>query len=326
MKQKLITCGMALVLPALVHFELPAAASSPGNYPNQIVGAIDLSCPGAAPWSAGGIYLNSDDSRLYVAYWEDHNGSRVQEYDLTDNSLIQTISFCPNNACSSCVCNLTTCYHTHADVVLSADDRYLFTINYYPATISRIDLQGGYARTDLPVCSSWPADMDITPDKSKILVKVGQDGRSYDMNNDRIAIFDVTSFSMLACVPLNDEPADKKIGFSSDGTKAYVTTNRRKSSSAMLYVISLQPPYNVLDTVPIPGGSWPNWCVIGIQVTNSKVYVSDCYNSQVLVFDSSLNRIDSILVGGNPSTLAVTPDGCYLYALNLSQFVSIIDV
>jgi hypothetical protein len=181
-------------------------------------------------------------------------------------------------------------------------------------------------RTDLPVCSSWPAEIDITPDKSKILIKVGMDGRSYDMNNDRIAIFDVASFSLLACVSLNDEPANHKIGFSQDGTKAYVTTNRRKSSSAMLYEISLQPPYNVLDTVPIPGGSWPNWCLIGIAATNTKRYVSDCQSGQVLVFDSNLNRIDSIPVGGTPGTLALTPNNNYLYVLNLDQYISIVNV
>jgi len=295
-RRHLITITAAMLL---MSFSMAAA-----DYPNEILTTID-----GLP-NVSGLYLNSDDSRLYIAYWE-CPGSKVDEFDLSDNSLIQTISF------GSC----------HGDAVLSADDRYLFAPNYYYSNVTRIDLLSGNAQSDLGVGSSWPGELDITPDKSKILVKVGMDGRSYDMNNDQITIIDVATYSILAQVSLNDEPAQHKIGFSADGTKAYVPTNRRKSSSAMLYEISLVSPYGILRTTPIAGGTWPDWGRHGIAVTDSKAYVSDYNNGQILVIDlATFTQTGAITVGGNPGTLAITPDGSYMYAVNWDQSVSIIDL
>ena len=260
------------------------------------------------PMPADGIYLNSDDSRLYVAYWSD-DSPYIQEYDLSNYSLIQTIPF--------------GSWHNHGDVVLSSNDRYLFTPNYYFSNISRIDLQGGNARSDLNVGSSWPWEIGITPDKSKILVAVGMDGRSYDMNNDQITIIDIANYSVIAEVVLNDEPQRGKIGFSSDSRIAYVATRQRKSSSNMLYEISLQPPYNILRSVSIGSAI----CYTGVAVTSSKAFVNDYQNGQIMVFDlSSFTQTSTISVGGNPLVLAITPDGNYLYVLDRNEIVLIINV
>lgn len=272
------------------------------KYPNKIISEINT-----APVPIGGIYLNSDDSRLYAAYWEDDNNSRVQEYDLADNSIIQTIDF--------------GSFHTHGDVVLSSSDQYLFTSNYYHSNISRIDLQNQNERDDLNVGSSWPGDIDISPDKSKIVVAVGRDGRSYDMNNDQITIVDINSFSILAEVILDDEPTGKKIGFSVDSKKAYIPTLKRKSSSNILYEISLEEPYDVLRSVPIGNSNG------GVAVTDSKIFVSDNENGKILIFDlSTFTQTSSISIDGNPATLAITPNKKYLYSLNSNNSLSIIDL
>ncbi|MBU0983290.1 MAG: YncE family protein, partial [candidate division Zixibacteria bacterium] len=294
--------GWLMIVAATVLFVSFSTAAA--GYPNRVLTTID-SLP-----NVSGLCLSSDDSKLYIAYWV-CPGSIVDEYDLIGDSLIQRIPF------GSC----------HGDVVLSADDRYLFTPNYYYSNIARIDLLGGNAQSDLGVGNSWPGDLDITPDNSKILVKVGMDGSSYDQNNDQITIVDVATYSILAQVPLNDEPAKYKTGFSSDGTKAYVSTHRRKSSSALLYEISLVSPYDVLRTTPIAGEAWPDWRPQGVTVTDSKAYVVDYDNGQILVIDlATFTQTGVIAVGGNPTTLAITPDGNYMYAVNIDQSVSIIDI
>ncbi|MBL7049075.1 MAG: S8 family serine peptidase [Nitrospira sp.] len=258
-----------------------------------------------APSAVGGIYLNSDDSKLYAAYWEDGNGSRVQEYSILDYTLTQTMEFGG--------------YHTHGDVVLSSDDHYLFTSNYYYGNISRIDMLANNTRTDLGVGSSWPADIDITPDKSKVLVAVGRDGRGYDMNNDMITIIDIDSYTVLASVILSDEPSGHKLGFAPDSSKAYIPTKQRKSASNMLYEISLQEPFNVLRSTSI--GSVDG----GVAVTTDNVYVSDPDAGQIRVIDrTALTQTAVIITGGRPTTLSITPDGSYIYALNSDQYLSII--
>lgn len=287
------------------------------SYPNQIVTTIE--CNTDVPYYLGnvsGLCLNSDDSRLYAAYWQCPDGSKVEEYDLSDFSLIQSIPF------GSC----------HGDVVISSDNRYLFSQNYYYSNVSKIDLLDGNAE-ETQIVGPWPADIDITPDKSKILVKVGMDGNPSDYDNDQITIIDVASYTVLAEVPLSDEPAWHKIGFSSDSRTAYVTANRRKSASAMLYEISLEAPYGIARTLPIPGNANPDWDRIGIAVTDSKLYVGDYINDQILVVDLAMFAVvDSIPLSRTPGVISLTPDGVYLFVLDspsmgsLGNTVSVIEV
>ncbi|MCH7691657.1 MAG: hypothetical protein IIA17_11525, partial [candidate division Zixibacteria bacterium] len=173
-------------------------------YPNQIIDTISV----GSQANPSGLALTSDDNRLFVSHWLDDFDSPITEHDIINDSLIQTITFGG--------------FHTHGGVVLTPDDRYLFTTNYYPATVSRIDLQNSNARIDLPAGSSWPWGLSITPDGSKIVVKVGLDGQNVDMNNDLITIIDVATFTTIGTIILNDEPSISNIGFSSDGTRAYV--------------------------------------------------------------------------------------------------------
>jgi len=91
---------------------------------------------------SSGLALSPNDSKLYIAYWEDANSSRVQEFSLPNLSLLQTFTY--GN------------FHTHNDVVLSSDGSRIFTTNYYYNSISQIDLNNANTRTDLSTYNSWP--------------------------------------------------------------------------------------------------------------------------------------------------------------------------
>jgi DNA-binding beta-propeller fold protein YncE len=221
----------------------------------------------------------------------------------------------------------------HADVVLCESGRYLFSANYYGGTVSRIDLEDDFAEQTVYV-GPWPGDLDITPDKTKILVKVGTDGSPGTSSvNDKIVILDCSTFSIICEVPLNDEASRQKIGFSCDNTRAFVTANKRQSDSAMLYEISLEAPCEIIRTLPIPGNDNPDWGWLGVAASCSNVFVSDYLNSQVLVIDqASLTVGDTIPLSYEPGVLGITSDKHYLYALSSpdiqsdSSFVSIINL
>lgn len=247
------------------------------------------------------IGLSPDNTKLYAAIWEDQNESRVLEYSLPDLSLLQTLTFGG--------------YHTHGDVVVSADGCRIFTPNYYPDTVSQVNLCEGNARTDLSTTQSWPADIDITPDRSKIVVTVGCDGRGYDMDNDGIAIYDIsgTNFASLAFVALDDEPignAGHKLAFSADGQFVYVPTKQRKSATPMLYEVSLVPPYQVTRSMEIPSGD-----LRGVACSGNAVFVSDFTGSKLWIVNRTSWTKTLHVLDAAPGTIAMHPDGQHLFVL-----------
>lgn len=271
--------------------------------------------------AVGGIALSPDESKLYAALWEDQNSSRVLEYSLPNLSLLQTITF--------------GSYHTHGDVVVSSDGTRIFTPNYYYNDLSQIELDNGNARTDLPTVDTWPADVDITPDKTKVLVAAGKDGRSYDMNNDSIAVYDIDNgnFSLLASVKLDDEPMGRKMAYSEDSRFAYVVSRKRKSANPKLYEISLEPPYQVTRTMEFPNISQ---FLAGVACIGDNVYVSGLDDSTISVVDRLTwtgdqvfvsNSNNSYSIDGPASLLAVHPGKQYLFVgLPLNGSVLALDI
>jgi len=251
--------------------------------------------------NVAGIALSPDESRLYAALWEDNPTSRVQEYSLPDTQLLQSIEY--------------GSYHTHGDVVVSPDGTRIFTTNYYPDTVTEIDLANGNARTDLSTVDTWPADIDITPDGTKILASVGSDGGDYDANNDSIAIYDTSggNFSLLESVELNDEPPGdgRKMAFTPDSQYGYVATRARKSAAARVYEISLAGTYEATRSLEIPGVN----NLKGVAIAGDKLFVSGPDAAKIWVVDRpSWGIVSEIAVPNWAKTLLMHPDGRHLFA------------
>jgi len=283
-------------------YERALSASKIADLANQAPDVrinFDLAIP--TDGSVAGIAVSPDESRLYAAFWENQNGSRVQEYSIPAAQLLQTIDY--------------GSYHTHGDVVVSPDGTRIFTTNYYSNTVTQIHLANGNARTDLSTVDTWPADIDITPDGTKILVSVGSDGRSYDMNNDSIAIYDVSggNFSLLGSVELNDEPPGdgRKIAFTPDSQYGYVVTRAHKSAAAHVYEISLAGTYEVTRSLEISG-------VIhlkGVAIAGDRLFVSGPDAAKIWVVDRpSWGIVSEITVPSWAKTLLMRPDGRHLFA------------
>lgn len=278
----------------------------------KITVSIELESAGIERWIAtdpaiGGICLSPDGKTLYVAYWENDNGSRIQAFDVVSGTLRMTVPF--GNR------------HGHGDVVISPDGRYLFTTNYYREYISRIDLHNGNARTDLKIGgvprSAWATGIGLSPDGQKLAVLLGDDGRSVDENNDQISIVDVAGgrFALAGEVRLNDEPFEHNLAFSQDSKFAYVLTRRRKSAGPVLYEISLTPPHGISRFLPFPGGS-----LQGVAVSSrlKRAFVSDAGGRKIWVIDlETLERVSSFdLERHAPGSLAMTPGEKLLVAVS----------
>ena len=240
----------------------------------------------------GGICLSGDGSTLFVAYWEDDHHSRVQVFDVASGKVLRTVKL--QNR------------HPHGDIVLSSDGRYLYTTNYYPRYITRIDLQDDNLLKNLDVGGIWASYLDITPNKQKLVVPLGQDGRPHDESNDALAIVDVANgkFCLVGRVQLADEPSGHKVGFSSDSEFAYVVTRPRKSSAATLYEIRLTPPCQVTRTLAIPGGELQS---VAVSSKLQRAFVSDSAQRKIWVVDiKTFGPVTEFgLAGYAPGTLSI---------------------
>jgi hypothetical protein len=244
--------------------------------------------------------MSPNNSRLYAAIWEDVPTSRVQQFSAPDLTLLQTFNF--------------GSYHTHGAVVVSSDGTRFFTQNYYYATLSQVDMAKGNLLTDSTTFGSWPNRVCISPDRSLVLVTAGCDGRSYDMNNDGVAMYDISNgqFVNLGFVVLNDEPSAFPTGFSADSQFAYVGTRKRKSSSPMLYEISLQHPIPIARGIAFPEVSLQ---LMSVACCGQQVYATDGANSRLWVIDRNTWSKTGHSLESSPDFIKVHPGGRHVFVL-----------
>jgi len=213
--------------------------------------------------------------------------------------------------------------YAHRGQVLSADGRYLYVTTYYSRSVSRVDLRSGPPHKAVHLKLSdrtdhvWPGSVGITPDRNKLVVLIGTDGRSNDLQNDGVSIVRIDRgkrFERVAEVPLPDEPQNPNIAFSGDSRFVYVATRQRQSSSPVIYEISLNPPYEITRALPIG-----KWSLSGIAVASRdrRLFISDESAGAIHVAELETFRIcDSIALFGNtPGPLALSPDGSVLAVL-----------
>ena len=245
----------------------------------------------------GGIGLSPDDSTLYVAYWTDTPSDKVEWYSTEDPyNLIDYVAY------GRC----------HGDAVVSQNNQYMFTTTYY-SNVSRFDLWNSNAQTTRST-TSWPQTTALSPDRSKMVVFSGMDGRSYDMGNDALHIFDISNgnFSELDTVNLSDEPTGNKMAFTDNGAYGYFLTRRQwNSDPAKLQEISMSSLTVTNWTNP------PSEVCSGIALADNTLYVADWDNPRILVYDrQTLTPIgEPWTLSSKAVVLAIPPDKSGLYAL-----------
>jgi glutamine cyclotransferase len=250
----------------------------------------------------GGIGLSPDDDILFVAYWTDTLSDKVEWYSTdTPYNLLDYIAY------GRC----------HEDVVVSSNNRYFFTTTYYSNNVSRFDLLDNNTQITLPT-SSWPETITLTPDRSKMVVFGGMDGRNYDMNNDALHIFNISgdSFYEICTIPQSDfldsYLVGKKMAFTENGDFGYFLTGREKwdNGPAKLNEVSMNS-CTITDYTELP-----TLKSYGIALFDNRIYVSDYDNSKILVYDrQNLSKIDEWPVSNRPRMLAIPPNKSGLFVL-----------
>jgi len=272
-----------------------------GTDSGQIVFVEEAFIP-ASPVGSGiisGIELSPDESSLFAAYWADASADPVEQYSLSDYSLINTMSY------GRC----------HEDVGVSSNGRYVFISSYYQGNVSRFDLQNNNQRTDLSANYSWPALVATTPNRQKLVAFGGRDGRSYDMNNDGLSVYDISgdNFSLLGTVNLPDEPTGQTMTFSPNSDYVYVICRPRDSSQPMLYEVSIEGTYEITRSLAIDSAQLNSIVLVG-----SELYIADGTNNRLVVIDRAgtfTSTEKTYDLEFTPGTMKLHPNGRDLYIL-----------
>ena len=226
------------------------------------------------------IALPEDDSRLYVGYGKGERGdSPIGVFDLA--------SFKPSAMIP--LERIGARGNPHKNLILSPDGRYLYTVNYYGESITRIAIQEKNVRQDLKVSASiggnvWSQHIELTPDGQKLVVTLGSDGFD-NSSNDRMSIVDISgdNFALTGEVELEGEPTSEcGLAIDAKGEFAYVITTKQKPLDPVLYEVRLTPPYVVSRSLAIPNGEL---CGIALSSELHRVFVSDRAQRKIWVVD-----------------------------------------
>ncbi|MCX8157507.1 MAG: hypothetical protein N3J91_13860 [Verrucomicrobiae bacterium] len=253
------------------------------------------------------------DSRVFGAKWEmPMEGARILEFD-------------PVTLDSRVVARFGTC---HGDVVVASDGQRLFTPDYYYDNISMVDLRNTNRVLSQinPPPGSWPGRITITPDRSRVILSVGVDGRNYDMGNDGLAVYDIRdgAFDLVGWVPLNDEPHSLEHGCSPDGRFLYLLARPRQSSAMQLYEVRVEPPCGVVRQMSLPVNIACNFS--GVVCHGNRVIFGDNFNRKIWEVNRETWTLTEHDVDFVAADMVLHPNGRYLFVHSPSaQSVIVLD-
>ncbi len=158
----------------------------------------------------------------------------------------------------ACVCPDSTAGSPHrspVDLVVSADDSWLVTVNQTSDSISLVNVEAGTVIDEEPV-GRRPTAIAITPDGKQVLVSESSSGA--------VSIFDVRDgeLSRVGAIEVGFEPYGIKV--SPDGNLAYVAL----SASAEVAVLDLNSQ-KLIDKIPV--GEWPRYLALSADGTRLAV-------------------------------------------------------
>ncbi|MBN1854774.1 MAG: protein kinase [Pirellulales bacterium] len=205
--------------------------------------------------------------------------------------------------------------HIHNGMVLSPDNKSLFTTNFYFKYITQIDLEGPTTgqRRDIDITTKpqdegwrWAVSIAISADGKKLVVPMGQDEKPVDFekqlggfHNDQVAILEIDGHApeLVAEVLLPDQPSGREVGVRGDF--AYIVTEPRTSRSPIMYEVRISPPYKIIRTLSFP----PDGKLTSIVISNNldRAFVADELRQEIHIVDlSTWKIIDSLKMKNSP--------------------------
>ncbi len=293
--------------------------------------------------------LNLETNQLFTTI---HDASFNEPYTVTINSS-GTVAYITNSngatvtaitTRSNTVSNVITGFDGPSGLVITPDEKFAYVNNYggpilgsgNGRTVRVVDLTSNAIVGAAITVDLAPAALDITPDGAYVYVANYVDGNP---GTGTVSIISTASNSVIKTIPGFSGPFSIKI--SSDGLFAYVTnfgSNNFSPYGRTVSVISLETN-TIVDTIVVgiqPSGIALSPNGLFAYVTNyNTLYLGAGFTDltagqgTVNVINVCNNQVLSqvLLTGASPGSVAVSPDGRFLYVTNYSSNnVSVIDI
>lgn len=221
-----------------------------------------------------GLAISRDGKRLYATCEADKS---VIEVEVTTGKLLRTFP--------------TEQEITHM-LVLTPEERKLYTTNILSGTVTALDLESGRISAQIPT-GRGAEGIDVTPDGKEVWVT--------NREEDTLSIIDATSDRVLETLPCKGFPIRLKI--TPDGKKALVSCYLNGSIAVFDVASRRQIQRTRLEERPLgrPIG-------LLIESNGQRVFVSESAKDQVLVIDlERLEVVDRIPAGRESDGLALVP-------------------
>ena len=220
----------------------------------------------------------------YTAYFSSNSNSNVTVINTTDNSTITTISEVPSAY----------------SLAITPNGRYLYVSGGASPHIYKIDTSTN--TIIYTINTPNPRQIATSPDGQSLYVT--------NALSNTVKIYSTSTNTLSSFFDIG-EPSET-IAINPAGTLAYIGT----PNSNTIYIVNLD---NNFLTVHVTNPHSVNNMIFSTDGT--KVYVassSSSENDPVYIYDTSNHTIfsDYISVGGDPSSMTLTPDGKFLYVAN----------
>lgn len=183
------------------------------------------------------------------------------------------------------------------DVLLTADEKHLITVNQTSSSISLVEVETGRVLAEA-VCGNRPSAAALTPDGRRVLVSATFSGE--------LTIFDLKdrSLSRVAAIDLGFEP--RGVAVSPDGKWAYVAL----TTAHAIAVIDMQ---KLTEVGRIPVKRWPRY--LALSPDGTRLAVGTSGDGGVSVVDTAARKLlyAEEFVGINLGQMEITRDGKHVY-------------
>jgi len=250
-----------------------------------------------------GLALSPDGSKLYGAHWQAGTVSTndpVAVWSTADLSLLKEI---PAGQCVG-------------EVVVSTNGRYIFAPSYYNGTVSRYDVDNGYANRTLPL-GSWANMVWLSPDARRLIVNFRADTTKPGASHC-LALIDVAEGSFTRINQLNvQRPVPQaRAAFSADSTRMYLGTCSTRIEGAALLEVSIDKKLTVMRKVVLTPGDGDRWALNGVVRFGDLLYTAEEHQRKLHIIDTkTFAEKDVIQLPYAPWNIAPHPDGRHLFIL-----------
>lgn len=205
------------------------------------------------------------------------------------------------------------------DVALGRGGTVLYAPSGENRRVGCVNVGGGFTGSfDLP---GRPSAIAVSPDERTAMVPATQ--REPEGDRGKVYVVDLTTHRVTATLPVGNTPASA--AFSPDGSRGYISTfDREEHGGGNVYVFRTED-WLLLATIFV--GEYAH--SVALSPDGRRLFTSCTFaRGSLAIIDTDTNELSGYVtgMGGDPTGVAVNPNGILVYVASLSdKYVNIVD-